>query len=154
MDSAYKLALLVIVIARFPHYYIQYFHKLPAHDHREPYYLLKNLWKTEEIDNLRLLLRRVGRFHTAAQDITSINEDLEISVPLNDDGTCSHAYLVPKDDKSCILPGRVDIFKHYALTGGRYGAKVQYRGSKSVVFNSSQKMALKTFHSIIVHRTC
>ena len=48
---------------------------------------------------------------------------------VNKDGSCPHPYLVKKKNSDiCILPSRIDMFLHYAKTGGRYGAKVRNLG--------------------------
>ena len=62
-------------------------------------------------------------FHTAAEDVTSrVLEVVEAPLP---DGRCPHPYLVKrKEEDVCYLPGRIDMFPHYAMTGGMYGAKV------------------------------
>ena len=113
-----------LLFAIIPHFYFKHFHKLETLKQAEPYYELKDLWTQSEIENLRKLLKKQKVFHTAAQDSTCQNQELEIKVPLNKDGSCPHPYLTPSE-QSCILPGRIDIFKHYALTGGKYGAKVR-----------------------------
>jgi hypothetical protein len=39
--------------------------------------------------------------------------------PVGPDGGCAHAFLAPSSDgRSCILPGRIDVGKHYIATGG------------------------------------
>ncbi len=44
--------------------------------------------------------------------------------PVNEHGECDHALLFPNADRTlCILPQRVDIGKHYVLTGGLDGKK-------------------------------
>ncbi len=102
-------------------------YNLPIYDQAEPFYHLENLWTEQELTNLRGLVKKIGKFHTAAQDRTSNNKFLEIRQRKNPDGTCPHLLLVPDnfDPSLCVLPGRVDMFKHYALTGGKYGAKVK-----------------------------
>ncbi|GMH78284.1 hypothetical protein TL16_g07742 [Triparma laevis f. inornata] len=53
----------------------------------------------------------------------SASEDL----PILPDGTCSHPYLIPNLNKtSCILAQRIDIGKHYILTGGFSASKENY----------------------------
>lgn len=40
------------------------------------------------------------------------------------DGKCEHPYLVPSPDRTlCILPGRIDVGRHYLVTGGFEGLK-------------------------------
>lgn len=51
-------------------------------------------------------------------------EHIGEAIPLSPDGTCPHNFLLPNGDRSrCILPDRVDVGKHYILTGGLDGMK-------------------------------
>jgi len=46
---------------------------------------------------------------------------------VNKDGTCTHSLLYPNADKTmCILPERVDIGKHFVMTGGLDGVKENF----------------------------
>lgn len=46
------------------------------------------------------------------------------ATPTNKDGSCSHPYLIPNYDKTlCILPERIDVGKHFIMTGGLDGNK-------------------------------
>jgi hypothetical protein len=57
------------------------------------------------------------------------NEDIGegFENPASAAGTCNHPFLLPsKDGKRCILPGRVDVGRHYILTGGLEGRKEQH----------------------------
>lgn len=46
------------------------------------------------------------------------------AVPLSAEGDCEHALLSPNPQRTaCILPDRVDVGKHYVLTGGLDGKK-------------------------------
>ena len=125
MEHYYNLILLVSLLISLPHLYFKHFHQLEKFSEPEPYFALKDLWTENEINNLRKLLKRQKVFHTAAQDSTCQNQELEIKVPKESSGTCPHAFLTPEESgPNCVLPGRIDIFKHYAMTGGKYGAKV------------------------------
>lgn len=47
--------------------------------------------------------------------------------PINTDGSCSHKFLFPNLDKTkCHLPQRVDIGKHFVMSGGLDGSKEFY----------------------------
>ncbi len=47
--------------------------------------------------------------------------------PAAPDGTCSHAFLVPSADGSmCVLPGRIDVGRHYISTGGYEALREQH----------------------------
>ena len=126
MEKHFNLIfLLSLFLISLPHLYFKHFHQLEIFPKAEPHFALKELWTETEITNLRQLVKNQKVFHTAAQDSTCVNEDLEIKVPKIEDGSCPHPYLTPEDHgPNCVLPGRIDIFKHYALTGGKFGAKV------------------------------
>ena len=43
------------------------------------------------------------------------------------DGTCAHPFLVPSaDGRLCILPGRIDVGRHYVATGGHEALREQH----------------------------
>lgn len=47
--------------------------------------------------------------------------------PVGPDGACAHAFLAPSSDgRSCILPGRIDVGKHYIATGGTEALREQH----------------------------
>ena len=47
--------------------------------------------------------------------------------PINADGTCSHPYLVPnKNHTLCILPSRIDVGRHFLMTGGYSAHRERY----------------------------
>ena len=53
------------------------------------------------------------------------NEDVGEGTPLHADGTCIHPFLIPNINRTkCILPARVDVGKHYIMSGGVMGLKV------------------------------
>ena len=116
MELIFKIATFIILLAISPRLYLKLFKKLPETRLAQPYYHLNNLWSETELENLRNLVKKIGVFHTAAQDDTSQNRQFEIKVK-KINGSCPHNYLVPFDEENCVLPGRVDMFKHYALTG-------------------------------------
>ena len=47
--------------------------------------------------------------------------------PANADGSCAHAFLVPSaSGRMCVLPGRIDVGRHYVATGGHEGLREQH----------------------------
>jgi hypothetical protein len=47
--------------------------------------------------------------------------------PAAADGTCAHPFLVPSaDGRMCILPGRIDVGRHYISTGGFEALREQH----------------------------
>ena len=49
------------------------------------------------------------------------------SSPISKDGKCDHMLQIPNAEKTrCIIPQRIDVGKHYLLTGGFYARKEKY----------------------------
>ena len=58
---------------------------------------------------------------------TSRIDDIGESTPLLPDGRCAHGYMVPdRTNTKCVFPARLDIGRHYILSGGRGGLKEPY----------------------------
>ena len=78
-------------------------------------------------------MKKIKRFYSntnakAATGFVPTYEHLNDTRPINSDGSCSHPFLFPNSDKTlCILPERVDVGKHYILTGGVEGKKEFYQ---------------------------
>lgn len=121
MQKIIPVAISLIIIL--PHIHFRFWQNLPVLDKPEPFYQLHNLWTHEELASLRQLLKSQKVYRSAAQDVTCRAADLEVTAPLQPNGKCPHTYLVPNQNGTCQLPGRVDMFQHYSLTGGKYGAK-------------------------------
>src|SRR4051794_17940187 len=63
----------------------------------------------------------------SSQFYKTLHEHIGEAIPIGSDGLCSHPYLVPSmDRKQCVLPGRIDIGRHYLKTGGVEGLKENY----------------------------
>jgi hypothetical protein len=63
-----------------------------------------------------------------------VYEDLGEGQPIEADGKCKHPLLFPNSDKTkCILPQRMDIGKHFLLTGGFDGVKENYKDAMNRV---------------------
>ena len=51
-------------------------------------------------------------------------EDIGENIPVNSEGTCSHPFLILNTNKtSCNLPPRIDIGRHFVMSGGPDGAR-------------------------------
>lgn len=49
------------------------------------------------------------------------------AVPVNSDGSCTHTFLIPNAKRTiCILPERIDVGKHFIMSGGVDGMKESY----------------------------
>lgn len=54
-------------------------------------------------------------------------EDIGEGQPVNPDGSCSHQYLIPNVNKTlCALPQRIDVGRHFMLSGGPDGVREPY----------------------------
>jgi hypothetical protein len=61
---------------------------------------------------------------TSATGFVPTYEHIGEAVPINPDGSCSHYLLLPNPDRTkCILPERMDVGKHFIMTGGLDGVK-------------------------------
>jgi len=105
---------------------------LPAHLLGHPVVFDPALLDAGAQASLLALARELGPFGsvTGAENTYNMtHEDLGegLAHPARADGSCGHAFLVPsKDRKRCILPGRVDVGRHYVQTGGVEGLKEQH----------------------------
>lgn len=76
------------------------------------------------------LMKEMKTFPTNAADLTfykTKHEHIGEAVPINENGKCDHPFLIPNSNRSlCVLPGRVDVARHYILTGGPDGIKESY----------------------------
>ena len=81
---------------------------------------------------LRALLKRLGRegLPSNTQDLkfyTTVHEHIGEAQPVAADGSCADPFLLPNQEGTlCILPGRIDIGRHYILTGGPAGLREPY----------------------------
>eukprot|EP00937_MAST-01D_sp_MAST-1D-sp2_P006842 g6842.t1 len=71
-----------------------------------------------------------GGFPTNMADTdfyTVHHEHVGEAQPIGADGRCAHPFLVPSRDKSlCVLPGRVDIGRHWVMYGGPEALREMY----------------------------
>ena len=85
-----------------------------------PWRTLEGIWSPEEMTRLVQMVERVGSYTTFIQDFTAEVENIGEGQPLGVDGTCTHPFLVPSPSNAslCILPSRLDIGRHFLMTGG------------------------------------
>mmetsp|Transcript_10773 Transcript_10773/g.17998 ORF Transcript_10773/g.17998 Transcript_10773/m.17998 type:complete len:433 (+) Transcript_10773:1797-3095(+) len=96
---------------------------LPPHLLHNPAFFVPNLLTKQQAQGLRdVALNQIKTFENIAKDnnfYTSLHEHIGEAEALNEDGTCSHPFLVPNANNTlCILPGRVDVAQHFVRTGG------------------------------------
>lgn len=113
---------------------------LPAGE-SNPYFTVENVWTKAQADGLLEIVKSRKSYFTAVEDSTSLVEDIgEAQEPVLVDGEllCKHPYLaLNKNRTRCVLPSRIDVGRHYLLTGGREARKEMYSSllSRLQVFN-------------------
>jgi hypothetical protein len=107
-------------------------HSIPEHLANHPVLNLPNFIPPESALRLNSLMREMGEFHSNTNaDLKSgfagAREDIGEGRPILSDGSCTHPFLIPNMNKtSCILPQRVDVGRHFVMTGGPDGARESY----------------------------
>jgi len=92
-----------------------------------PLSIIDNFLGEDDIQDIQDLIKRERRFATAVE--ASTGGDLGYvkfmgeQEPVNDEGNCDPQDMFSVDGKMCGFAGRIDIFKHFATTGGFWGAK-------------------------------
>ena len=103
---------------------------IPAHLLHNPHLSVPDLFSAETAADLLALAKSMRTFPTNVADLrfySTANEHIGEAVPAEPDGSCSHPFLVPNSKREqCVLPGRIDIGKHYILSGGVEGLKESY----------------------------
>jgi len=106
---------------------------IPPHLSNHASIIKQNLVPEETAAELITLMKELGEYHSnvnqgKGQGFTPTYEEIGESVAINADGTCSHNLLFPNKNKTrCILPERVDIGKHFVMTGGLDGVKENFQ---------------------------
>lgn len=113
---------------------------IPTHLRNHPVSVIKGLIPPETGHNLRSAIKTLGEDEEGFPDVakgvgkTPWNEHIGEATPLSPDGTCSHPFLVPNANRTqCVLPGRIDVGRHFILTGGSEGLKESYEDMVSRV---------------------
>jgi hypothetical protein len=95
-------------------------HQVYARDDLIPMEMRKQL-----LDTVREMVTFGSNLETSkATGFVPTFEHIGEARPINPDGTCSHHLLLPNPSRTlCILPERMDVGKHFIMTGGLDGAK-------------------------------
>ncbi|CAK9051354.1 Uncharacterized protein SCF082_LOCUS28204, partial [Durusdinium trenchii] len=105
---------------------------IPEHLLGKPAVYVPQLFGNETQRALLDLLVERGEIPSNSADTSfykTLHEHIGEAQPIEADGTCSHPYLMPNQDRTlCILPGRIDIARAFALTGGFNGIKENLSG--------------------------
>lgn len=126
-------AVLVVVVAIVIALYCEFTPRgngIPPHVTNYPAFGQDNLIPEDIAKDLQELIRELREFpsnvdQTKAAGFQPKYEEIGEGVPIDPiTGTCAHKLLFPNANRTrCILPARVDIGKHYVMTGGLDGKK-------------------------------
>lgn len=106
---------------------------VPSHLSNHPVFSIENLISDDLSVDLMDIIFSMSNYssnvdQSKGQGFIPKYEHIGEAQPINSDGSCSHKFLFPNSDKTkCILPQRVDIGKHYIMTGGIDGIKESYQ---------------------------
>ena len=85
-------------------------------------------------------IRTMGKDGQGFDDVSKavgkvpLAEHIGEAVPLNTDGKCDHHLMVPNYKREqCVIPGRVDVGKHFILTGGAKAIREDFESMVSRV---------------------
>lgn len=125
------VGIIVLVIAIF----LQQFPrcKIPEHMLHQKLHSMDELVSPRIVKELRDLIKQMREYpnnidQNKVTGFVPIYEDIGEGQPIEANGTCKHPLLFPNGDRTkCILPQRLDIGKHFMLTGGFDGFKENYR---------------------------
>ena len=86
---------------------------------------------------LRALVKRLKEYPTNANDVSfykTEHEHVGEALSLKANSTCADPYMVPDSTGTrCVLAGRIDIARHYILTGGLQGMREPFESLASRV---------------------
>lgn len=105
---------------------------IPPHLAGHPVLNVDGLIPTEAGKQLNELIREMQDFPSnlnadLKSGFSGAREDIGEGQPIGFDGTCSHPFLVPNLNKTlCVLPQRIDVGRHFVLTGGPDGVRESY----------------------------
>eukprot|EP01006_Ploeotia_vitrea_P008991 TRINITY_DN21244_c0_g1_i1.p1 TRINITY_DN21244_c0_g1~~TRINITY_DN21244_c0_g1_i1.p1 ORF type:complete len:432 (+),score=33.61 TRINITY_DN21244_c0_g1_i1:30-1325(+) len=99
--------------------------ELPEHMLHHKAHFVPDMISPDAGKRLIKLLYKMGEFPSNANDLKFYEtkyEHIGEAEPFH--GTCDHPFLVPNINKThCILPGRIDIARHFLMYGGVAGRK-------------------------------
>ena len=101
----------------------------PPRPHTIPEHMLNNrvVYQTDLLTEdvaaqLRNLTKHMKTFPTNLNDLKfykTTHEHIGEAAPLEADGSCANPFLKTSIEKtSCVLPGRIDVGRHWIMTGG------------------------------------
>ncbi|EGD82603.1 hypothetical protein PTSG_11983 [Salpingoeca rosetta] len=91
------------------------------------YEIINEIWTPQEQSELADMVRSYSEFFSVISDQTPATDNIGEAVPYDPEKGCTHPLMVPSRNGShCILAPRLDIGRHYVLTGGNTGLKESY----------------------------
>ena len=95
--------------------------RLPAHM-LGPAVYEEGLLSVAQAATLRSLVKQIKDYPTNTNDLSfykTRHEHIGEAQPIEAGGACADPFLVPNGNRTlCVLPGRIDIARHFILTGG------------------------------------
>lgn len=145
-----------IVFAFCLFYYNKELNGLPIRGAQIPDHLLgnvveviPNLLSDAVGDQLMDLIKSMKDFPTNTNDLQfykTKHEHIGEAVPIGANGKCAHPYLIPSQSKKeCVLPGRIDVARHFMLSGGVEGVKESYDDLVSRVQSFGRYMFVSSY---------
>ena len=120
----FKFLLVPVVVAAVLRYLPHAFYgNSRIYEKEVPLAVIDNFLPEEIIEKLQTLIKNERRFATAVEASTKGVTSMGEATPVKLDGSCPEVDMFAPDGKTCTFGGRVDIFKHFAVTGGFWGAK-------------------------------
>ena len=121
-----------------------------------PWFVEEDVFPSESVEKL-LELVKSRQYLTANEDQTCKYDGAgeETAPIITADGKleCEHPYMAPNKNRTkCTLASRIDVARHYFLTGGIEGHKEGYNllASRLQVFNTFIFDHLNNFHTFII----
>jgi hypothetical protein len=103
---------------------------VPAHLCYHPVHYDSALLSAAAVESLMQLAQTVGDFPTVIgtdSQYRITHESVGEDSPISEGGVCEHPFLVPNAARTaCILPGRIDVGRHFVKTGGVNALKEKY----------------------------
>eukprot|EP00013_Stygamoeba_regulata_P016410 CAMPEP_0177675650 /NCGR_PEP_ID=MMETSP0447-20121125/27322_1 /TAXON_ID=0 /ORGANISM="Stygamoeba regulata, Strain BSH-02190019" /LENGTH=434 /DNA_ID=CAMNT_0019184067 /DNA_START=33 /DNA_END=1337 /DNA_ORIENTATION=- len=120
--------LVVVVLAVLASFRMQQRVNLPDHLLGHVATTLPDFLDSETADELVDLMKQMKVFPTNSNDLKfykTVHEHIGEAVPIGDNGRCDmHPYFVPNVNRTlCLLPGRIDVGRHFIKHGGVIGLK-------------------------------
>jgi hypothetical protein len=148
------VGLLAFLAARFPRA------DIPSHLLGHPLVYQKELIDVESGKELNILMRKMASDETGfptnvAADLKTgvgavLHEHIGEAQKARADGSCAHPFLVPdRSRENCVLPQRVDVGRHFVMTGGPEAVREPYENMISRVSSFGRYMFNLTEYPVV-----